>query len=194
MTKKIILLFATCLFTTSCLFGCGDENKPADDNPTTATKVESTTKEDVATTEPTTAEPTTPPETTTQEPTTEEPSTEYVWKSEGFVVDASLKDYFMDLTIQKGDKIYLNDIMGKDEGDEGDRGTLALDLVRILYKENHIEKYQKFVETYRVDGTAEYIIPYDDNMLIEHDVNEKMYFHFIEENNGWAVFDVYEID
>ena len=98
MTKKLILLLATCLLTTSCLFGCGDEAKLSDDNPTTTAKVETTTKEDVVTTEP-----------TTEEPTTEEPSTEYVYKGEGFSVDASLKDYFMDLTVQKGTKIYLNE-------------------------------------------------------------------------------------
>ena len=188
MTKKLILLLATCLLFTSCLFGCGDENKPANDNPTTTEKVETTTKEDIATTEPTTAEP------TIQETTTEEPSTEYVWKSEGFVVEASLKDYFMDLTIQKGDKIYLNELIGKDAGDEYARGELGRKIARILLFENHFDKYEEFVYTYRVAGTAECSIPYDKNVAIEYNENEKMYFYFVEESDGYAVFDVYEID
>ena len=180
MTKKLILLLATCLLFTSCLFGCGDGAKTSGDNPTTA--------------EPTTAESITPPETITQESTTEEPSTEYVYKGEKFVVDASLKDYFMDLTIQKGDKISLNELMGKDAGDECDRGNLGVKIVKALYRKNHIDKCNDFVYTYRAEGTAEYIIPYEKNVVIEYNEEEKMYFHFVNDRGDFVDFDVYEID
>ena len=188
MTKKLILLLATCLLTTSCLFGCGDESKPSGDNPTTTAKVESTTKEDVATTDPTTAEP------TTQEPTTEEPTTEYVMKGERFIVDASLKDYFMDLTIQKGDKISLNELIGKDDGDEYDRGTLGDKIMSALYFKNHYEKYMEFVYTYEVVGSTGYSIPYDKNVVIEYNEDEKMYFHFVKAAGKTVLFDVYEVE
>ena len=189
MTKKLILLLATCLLVTSCLFGCGDDTKPSDDNPTTTEKVESTTKEDVATTEPTT-----PPETTTQEPTTEEPTTKYVYKGEKFKVESSLKDYFMNLTIQKGDKISLNELIGKDDGDEYARGALGVSIAKAIYKKNHVDKYEEFFYTYEVVGTNEQIIPYEKNVVIEYNEEEKMYFYFIKESGGYALFDVYEVD
>lgn len=189
MTKKLILLLATCLITTSCLFGCGDDSKPSDDNPTTTvSEVESTTKEDVATTEPTTTEP------TTEEPTTEEPSTEYVYKGQKFAVSASLKDYFMDLTIQKGDKISLNELIGESDGDEYERGYLGIDIMRALYRENHIDKYEDFVYTYQVVGTVDYSIPFEKNVIIEYNENEKMYFHFVRDRGKYVDFDVYVID
>ncbi len=119
MTKKLLLLLVTCLFT-SCLFSCSSGTEPADDKSTT-TVAEATTKE-----------PTTP-ETTTPEVTTEEPTTEYVEKGERLIVDVSLKDYFMDLTIEKGDKIYLNDLIGEDDGDEYDRGRLGEKIAFVLF-------------------------------------------------------------
>ena len=102
MSKKLILLVTICLLTTSCLFGCGDDTKPSNDNPTTTAKVETTTKEDVVTTEPTTAEPTTPPETTT-----EEPSTEYVYKGKKFIIESSKKDLFVFIKSDEPAKLCL---------------------------------------------------------------------------------------
>ena len=180
MTKKLLLLLVTCLFT-SCLFACSSGTEPADDKPTT-TVAEVTTKE-----------PTTP-EATTPEVTTEETTTEYVWKSDGFVVDASLKDYFMDLTIEKGDKIYLNDLIGEDDGDEYDRGGLGFEIAYVLFFKNHRDKLDEYAYTYIEVGSARYSAPYDQNVVIEYNEEEKIYFYFVEEVNGYACFDVYEID
>ena len=129
--------------------------------------------------------------TTTEKPIEEETSTEYVYKGEHFAVKASLKDYFMDLTIQKGDKIYLNELIGKDDGDEYDRGNLGDKITSVLYFKNHYDKYEVFVDTYRIDGTAEYSIPYDKNVVIEYNEDEKLYFHFVKDRGKYVDFDVY---
>ena len=185
MTKKLILLLLATLITTSCLFGCGDDAKPSD--ATTTAKVESTTKKDVATTEPTTAEP------TTQEPTTEEPSTEYVMKGERFIVDASLKDYFMDLPIQKGDKISLNELVGEG-GNDNLRGLMGHKIVEILFYKNNIDKYREFVNAHEVVGTTSYSVSYDENLIIEYNEDIKIYFYCVKEVDGSVLFDVYEVN
>lgn len=191
MSKKLILLLATCLLTTSCLFGCGDDTKPSD--ATTTAKVETTTKDDVATTEPTTAEPTTPPETTTQEPTTEEPSTEYVYKGEKFMVESTNKDCLVDLVVEKGHKFKLNDLVSENVSDSV-RGTIAKNLVTALFMKNHHEKIAEFENTYWEAGLSALEISYDKNVVIEYNEEEKLIFHLVEDNGKKAYFDVYEIE
>ncbi len=43
-------------------------------------------------------------------------------------------------------------------------------------------------------GTADYSAPYDQNVVIEYNEEEKMYFHYVKEVEGTVLFDVYEID
>lgn len=100
----------------------------------------------------------------------------------------------MDLTIQKGDKIYLNDLIGEDDGDEYDRGRLGHKIASVLFLKNHIDKLEEFDYAYIEVGSARYSAPYDQNVVIEYNEEEKMYFYFVEEINGYACFDVYEIE
>ena len=190
MSKKLILLLATCLLTTSCLFGCGDDTKPSD--ATTTAKVETTTKDDVATTEPTTAEPTTPAETTTQEPTTEEPSTEYVYKGTKYVIESANKSYFVDLVVEKGYKFNVNDFVDKDASGVA-RGKRALDLVKSLFPKDN-EKIMEFEDKYFEAGTTVLEISHSQNVVIEYDGNDKICFHLVKDNGEKAYFDVYVID
>ena len=184
MTKKLILLVATCLLTTSCLFGCGDDTKPSNDNPTTTAKVETTTKEDVVTTEPTTAEP------TTQEPTTEEPSTEYVYKGKKFIIESSKKDLFVDLVVEKGYKFKVNDFVDE-SASEVIRGSEAFDLVRALYQKN-FDKTVEFESKYFQPGDTVLKISYSQNVVIEYDEDIKLCFYLVKDNGEYAYFDVYE--
>ena len=192
MSKKLILLLATCLLTTSCLFGCGDDTKPSDDNPTTTANVETTTKDDVATTEPTTAEPTTPAETTTQEPTTEEPSTEYVYKGTKFIIESYNKDYFIDLVVEKGYKFNVNDFVDKDASDVI-RGVLAFDLVSALFQKNR-DIISEFENKYLEPGETRIKIAYSQNVVIEYSESEKICFYLVEDNGEFSYFDVYVTD
>ncbi|MEE1518144.1 MAG: hypothetical protein UF228_11185 [Lachnospiraceae bacterium] len=186
MTKKLILLLATCLLFTSCLFGCGDENKPTDDNPTTTEKVESTTKEDVATTEPTTAEP------TTQEPTTEEPTTKYVYKGMEFAIESVNKDLFIDLVVEKGYRFKVNDFVDKNASDVV-RGLRTLDLFKALFSED-INKIIEFENKYFEPGATVIEIAYSENVVIEYDGEKKLCFYLVEDNGEYAYFDVYDIN
>ena len=192
MTKKLILLLATCLLVTSCLFGCGDDPKPSDDNPTTTEKVETTTKEDVATTEPTTAEPTTPPETTTQEPTTEKPTTEYVYKGVKFAISSEYQSIFANITVEKGHKFNVNDFVAKDASDVV-RGKFALDLVKAIFSKNN-DKILAFNDKYFEAGTTVLEISYSQNVVIEYDGDEKLCFYLVKDNGKYSYFDVYAID
>lgn len=190
MTKKLILLVATCLLTTSCLFGCGDDTKPSD--ATTTAKVETTTKEDVATTEPTTAEPTTPAETTTQEPTTEEPSTEYVYKGEKFAVKSAYKGIFDNIVVEKGYKFSVNEFV-EESASDAVRGMFAFDLVKVLFSKNS-EKISEFENKYFEVGSSVLTIRYSQNVVIEYDGNEKLCFYLVEDNGKYSYFDVYVTD
>ena len=184
MTKKLILLFATCLLTTSCLFGCGDDTKPSDDNPTTTEKVETTTKEDVATTEPTTAEP------TTQEPTTEEPSTEYVYKGMEYIIESVNKDYFLDLVVENGHVFEVNEFVDESENDVL-RGKRAFSLVRALYQ-NDNSKVIEFESKYFAPGATVIEISSSENLVIKYEGNIKLRFYLVKDNGERAYFDVYE--
>lgn len=200
MSKKLILLFATCLLVTSCLFGCGDDTKPSDDNPTTTPKVESTTNEDVTTTEPTTDEPTTQ-EHTTEEPTTpEEPTTvsvdDYDFKGEKLTVDMEKKDFFYELIIENGTKLYLNDIYsGTTNKDNLYRGHACQTIAIAIWKEYNEEKIGEIEDKYWEAGTDVFKITLEQNAVIEYNEGHKWYFYYVGENDkGKAVFDIYEID
>ena len=192
MTKKLILLLATCLLVTSCLFGCGDDPKPSDDNPTTTEKVETTTKEDVATTEPTTAEPTTE-EPTTEEPTIEETTTKYVFKGETFIIESAKKDYFVDLVVEKGYEFKINDFIVETE-DDVIRGKRALELVKVLFSKSNPDKIGEFENNYWEVGASTLNISYSQNVVIEYDGEKKLQFYLVKDAGERAVFDVYEID
>lgn len=204
MSKKLILLFVTCLLVTSCLFGCGDDTKPSDDNPTTTTsEVESTTKKDVATTEPTTAEPTTPEETTTQEPTTPEETTTiklpphlHKFKGEKLVVEMDKKDFFNELVIENGTKLYLNDIYGGTTDDDNRyRANILQGIAKAIWKEYNSDKENEVVNRYWEPGADVFEISLDQNAVIEYNEGHRWYFYYVGENDkGFAVFDIYEID
>lgn len=174
--KKFIV--STLIVSALCTFvaGCGSSDNS---NETTGN---------------TTAEVTTTEEPTTPEETTEEPSTEYVFKGEQFAVSSTKKALFMDLVVEKGYKIALNDIVGENEGTDGERGCVGLDLTIALYFKNHVDKADEFAYNYWEDGADSLEISYDKNVIIEYNEEEKMYFHFVKEENGYAYFDVYEID
>ena len=186
MSKKLILLLATCLLVTSCLFGCGDDAKPSNDNPTTTAKVETTTKEDVVTTEPTTAEP------TTQEPTTEEPTTEYVYKGMEFAIESINKDIFVNLIVEKGYKFKVNDFVDENASDVV-RGLRTLDLFKALFSKD-INKIIEFENKYFEPGATVIEITYSANVVIEYDGDTKLCFYLVKDDGEYAYFDVYEID
>lgn len=190
--NRIITLSILVTMISSFSFGCGNDT-PGGDETTAATETPTTTKVEDTTVQ--TETPTTTPEPpTTEEPTTEEPTTEYVWKGEKFIINASKKDIFTDLIVEKGYKIALNDLVGKNEGDDADRGGIGRKLTLALYRKNHIDKADEFVYTY-LEGGADLIeISYDQNVIIEYNEREKMFFYFVKEKNGKAYFDVYEIN
>ena len=88
----------------------------------------------------------------------------------------------------------MNDLIGEDDGDEYDRGRLGHKIASVLFLKNHIDKLEEYVYTYEVVGSARYSAPYDQNVVIEYNEEEKMYFHFVKENNEYVAFDVYEIE
>lgn len=184
MTKKLILLLATCLLTTSCLFGCGDDAKPSD--ATTTAKVESTTKKDVATTEPTTTEPTTEEPTTKEvETTTKAPEVEYLRK--GFGVKSEIADYFDGLTLEKGDIIYINELYPVESDDyDSIRGSVAVALLRTFKMR---EEENLLNSKYREEGSDGAEIPHSANYYIEYS-GEKIQFIFVENESGNSLFDI----
>ena len=199
MSKKLILLLATCLLVTSCLFGCGDDAKTADDNPTTTTsKVELTTKEDVTTTEPTTEELTTPEESTTPEETTTErvPVSLYEFKGKELIVDMDKKDSLDGLIVENGTIIYLNDIyVGTSNTDNLFRGDTGQAIAIAIWGKYNEEKIIEFEDKYWEPGADIFKITFDQNAVIEYNEGHRWYFYYVGENNkGYAVFDIYEID
>lgn len=190
--RHLTLLLATCLLVTSCLFGCGDDPKPSDDNSTTTPKVETTTKEDVTTTEPTTEEPTTPEETTT----IKLPVHLYKFKGEKLVVEMDKKDFFTELVIEDGTKIYLNDIYGGTTNDDDRyRANIAQAITIAIWKEYNEDKVGEFEDKYWEPGTDVFLISFEQNAVIEYNEGHRWYFYYVGENDkGYAVFDIYEID
>lgn len=176
-TKKIITVTLLIAMISSFAVGCSNELAPSN-NKTTTPEIITTTEEP----------------TTTQEVTTEETTTSYRYKGESFVVPSSKKEIFMDLVVEKGWKVALNDIVGKDEGDDADRGRVGRYLIFALYKRNHIDKVNEFEYTYWEPGYDVLEISYDQNVIIEYNEEEKMYFQFVKEGNGMVAFDVYEIE
>ena len=65
---------------------------------------------------------------------------------------------------------------------------------KTLYLKNHVDKLDEFTYTYQVIGTAGYSAPYDKNVVIEYNEEEKMYFHFVKDRGKYVDFDVYQID
>lgn len=166
MTKKLILLLATCLFFTSCLFGCGDEKEKQETNPTT-----------------TEAEVTTEKETTTKK----EPATEYVYKGKKLSVDKSLENYFNGLILKNGDEIHVNDLYSDDSLDGStSRGSIA---DALLYALQMYDEGESLKAKYWPDGAFSPEIPYSDNYSIKCDV-EKVEFVLVEKQGDRCYFDV----
>lgn len=175
LTQVVLLSFTMSTFVV----GCSDENE--NNNPTTTTEAEVTTQEQTTTKE---------VEITTEEPTT----TGYVYKGEKFIVDSKYKEHFMNLTVEKGYKFYLNHIVGNDEGTDEKRGSIGYRIAAALFFKKHVDKLEEFDYSYCVGGSNEYIITYDQNVVIEYNEKEKMYFHLVKEVDNLVAFDVYEIE
>ena len=77
------------------------------------------------------------PETTTVkevETTTEEVTTEYKYKGEIFLAPVSKKDMFNGLIVENGTTIYINDIVGPNDGEDGYRGYIDNKILMMIYK------------------------------------------------------------
>ncbi|MBE5927481.1 MAG: hypothetical protein E7270_11050 [Lachnospiraceae bacterium] len=163
----ISMLFILCCFFT--LTACsGDTNNNKDKETTSAT--ENTTSA---------------PETTTTEPetTTEEPTTEYVYKGQKIRISNKRAEYFKELVVEKGYKFVLNEIIPLSEGESGDRGNCAADIIDALYTEHYPEKVEEFWNKYMKPGDPRLLIEYEDNVVIEYTGDKKMIFHFVEEDD-----------
>lgn len=178
MTKKLILLLVTCLFFTSCLFGCGDDNTK--DEPTT-TEAEVTTNKP----EPTTTK---APETTTEEPTTPEETTteEYVYRGIQVYITSDAAEYFEGLTLEKGDIIYINEVYPSESAEyDGIRGAFVYSF---LGQFNMTDEQDAVSSKYWTDATDSPQIPYKDNYCIEYS-GESVEFIFGEIYNDTIIFD-----
>ena len=185
MTKKLILLLTVCLLTTSCLFGCGDDTKPTEDNAATIiTSTESSTKEDVVTTEPTTQEP------TTVETTTEEKTTVHVKQGISVAVEKKNAEKFKDLVIESGHVFYINDFCSIENSDEDSfRGDTAFAIMTHIGMDT-----TEFLSKYFPAGAQAPRIPYADNYSFTYNGDKKYVFTFMKERaNGFVYFDLHEV-
>lgn len=172
-TKILITLLTISIFATS-LAACSNNEK----TPETTTQIKET------------------PETTTVkevETTTEEVTTEYKYKGEIFAVSVSKKDMFNGLIVENGTTIYINDIVGPNDGDDLDRGYIAKKLAIILYSK-HSEKLNEFYDTYWKPGSDTLKIGVDENAFIKYTGDEKYKFEYVKEDNEYVWFDVYEVE
>lgn len=167
--KKTIVTLLTITTMFSTLTACSNtENKP--EETTTAAKViETTTVKEVETT------------------------TEYKYKGEIFLVIASKKDMFDGLIVENGTTIYINDIVGPNDGDDVYRGYIAKELAIILYS-NNSEKLSEFYDTYLKPGSDTLKISVDENAFIKYTGDEKYKFEYVKEANERVFFDVYEME
>lgn len=171
LTLVTLLIFAM----TTFIVGCSDEKEK--ETPTTeTTEIATTTKE---------------PETTTEEITTEEPTTEYVYIGEELIVYSGFKDYFDGLILEKGDVIYINEIVPEESSEyDGVRGSLANSLL-IAFKMDEEDKVLK--DKYWIEGAYMPEIPYSDNYTIEY-TGEKIKFVFAENYYDSVCFDVMPVE
>ena len=156
------------------------------------TKEPTTTAEPTTTVPPTTEEPTTPEETTTKKVSVDD----YEFKGMKLTVSKDKKDFFVDMVIENGTKIYLNDIYGGTTMEEdvyrGSTGTRIADAIWATYEP---EKVDEFYESYIEPGLDVSEITFDKNAVIEYNGEHRWYFYYVGENNkGRAVFDIYEIE
>ena len=175
MSKKLILLLATCLLFTSCLFGCDNSNETIE---TTTTEAEVTTEKET----------TTKVEVTTEEPTTKkEPATEYVYKGKKLSVDKSLENYFNGLILKNGDEIHVNDLYSDDSLEASNRrGSVAYALLTALDMK---DERTSLKEKYWLDGAYSPEIPYGDNYSIKCNA-EKVEFVLVEKEGERCYYDV----
>ena len=103
-------------------------------------------------------------------------------------------DYFKELIVEKGYKFILNEIIPLSEGKSGDRGNCAADIIDALYTQYYPEKVEEFWARYMKPGDPRLLIEYEDNVVIEYTGDKKMIFHFVEEKDNQAYFDVYAIE
>lgn len=180
MTKRRKITTVTLLIAMISSFAVGCGNEPAPSNN------ETTTPEIITTTE----EPT-----TTQEVTTEEPTTKYQRKGQVVAVPIDKKDMFMDLTVEKGYSININDIYPQ-EGEEYDiyRAILAEQIAVAVFIDNYTQELENFYDQYWAPGANSMSISYEQNAVINYNCDKKFYFYFEKEIDGLAVFDVYEVD
>ncbi len=180
MTKRRKITTVTLLIAmiSSFAVGCGNEPAPSND--------ETTTPEIITTTE----EPT-----TTQEVTTEEPTTEYQLKGWYVTVPIDKKDMFFDLTVEKGYSININDIYPQ-EGEDYDiyRGILAQQIAVAVFIDNYTQKLDEFYDEYWAPGANSISISYEQNAVINYNCDKRFYFYWVEDTDGKAFFDVYEVD
>ncbi len=180
--RKIVSVTLLIICFTSTLFGCTNSNEVTDNNETT-TVTDNETKE-TTTKEPETEEPT----------TTEEPSTEYAYKGKKVELfeESIIIEKIDDLTLEKGSKIYINDICKNDiEFADVRRGSVVSLLLVYLYKESNVDTILEFEEKYCPDGAPRPSVTYEDNYCIEYIHDNTVTFHYIETIDGYACFDLY---
>lgn len=161
---KLLKRMITMLLVVTCLVGTvvGCSSNSSNDNETK--EAVTTKKAEVTTTEAQTEEP------------TEEPTTEYVYKGEKMVLEEIYSSFLEGLTLNKGDIIYLNDIVPSDV-DDMSRGIMANILVNRIGTQ---EQSMNFEEKYLVPGAANPSVSYEENFSLEYIKDESISFHFIE--------------
>lgn len=177
---KIVLTLLSMIICTSMFAACSNTKTPeTTDNVNPAT----TTKE---------VETTTPKPTTTEEVTTEAP---YKKRGTFICIPLEKKDQFNGLIVEKGDIIYINDLVA-DDAEDWERGNVAEEIIREIYYQ--FSKYDHaadaFYEAYYEPGADILKISREQNAYIEYVGEEKICFHFVKESEGRACFDVYVID
>lgn len=134
-------------------------------------------------------------EVTTTEAQTEEPTTEYVYKGQKFSCNADYANFFDGLTLNKGDSVYLNDIIPISASDLS-RGTLANKIINCIGTN---EQAKIFEEKYLEPGAANPFVTYDENLSFEYIKDESISFYLLEIESeesediiySYAYFDVY---
>ena len=180
LTLVALLIFAMSTFVV----GCSDEDD--NNNTTTTTESEVTTQEQTTTKE---------VETTTEEPTTTkevETTTSYKPKGKEFSIANNQAEFFYDLVLNTGDKIYLNEVWpGDTEVDRMERGSATTTIYSNFGMRDELREFQKkYMES---EGLYMPEVPEAENYYIEYS-GPSVKFIFYKSDDLRTYFDMVPIE